>query len=120
PTSASESQPPGNIKKDRIQQTQRRTKNNKLEAYPRNVRTSVHNKKSVVNTKDIAFVTNSKLNVNSDLKCATCNGCLFSDNHDSGVLEFIISVNARVTSKYAKKPINRKIWKPTGNVFTTI
>nr|GEX83609.1 hypothetical protein [Tanacetum cinerariifolium] len=67
PTSASGSKPPRNIKKDRIQQRQSRAKKNKLEAYPRNVRTSLHNKKSVVNTKDIASVQNSKLNVNSDL-----------------------------------------------------
>nr|GEW94192.1 hypothetical protein [Tanacetum cinerariifolium] len=113
PTSASGSQPQGNTKKDMIQQTQSRAKKNKIEAYPRNVRTSLRNKKSVVNTKDIASVPNSKLNMNSDLKCATCNGCLFSDNHDSCVLEFINSVNARVKSKSTKKPLNRKIWKIT-------
>nr|GFA42384.1 integrase, catalytic region, zinc finger, CCHC-type, peptidase aspartic, catalytic [Tanacetum cinerariifolium] len=81
PTSASRSKPSGNTKKDRIQQTQSRAKKNKIEAYPRNVRTSLHNKKSVVNTKAISSVPNSKLNVNFDRKCATCNGCLFSDNH---------------------------------------
>nr|GEV89315.1 hypothetical protein [Tanacetum cinerariifolium] len=109
PTSACESQPSGNTKRDRIQQTQSRTKKTKLEAYPRNVRTSLHNKKSVVNTKDIASVPNSKLNVNSDLQCVTCNGFLFYDNHDYCVLEFINSVNAYVKSKFAKKPLNRKI-----------
>nr|GFA41307.1 hypothetical protein [Tanacetum cinerariifolium] len=109
PTSASGSQPSGNTKKYRIQKIRSRAKKNKLEAYPRNVRTSLHNKKSVVNTKDIASVSNSKLNVNSDLKCATCNGCLFFDNNDSCVLEFINSVNAPVKSKSAKKPLNRKI-----------
>nr|GEY38047.1 auxilin-like protein [Tanacetum cinerariifolium] len=113
-TSASGSQPQGNTKKDRIQQTQSRAKKNKLEEHPRNVRPCLHNKKSVVNTEAISSVTNSKLNVNSDLKCATCNGCLFSDNHDSCVLEFINSMNARVKSKSSKKPVNKKIWKPTG------
>nr|GEZ14467.1 Gag-Pol polyprotein [Tanacetum cinerariifolium] len=54
--------------KDRIKQTQSSAKKNKLEAYPRNVRTSLQNKKSVVNTKHIASVPNSKLNVNSDLQ----------------------------------------------------
>nr|GEX67627.1 hypothetical protein [Tanacetum cinerariifolium] len=93
---ASGSQPQGNIKKDRIQQTQSRAKKNKLEDHPRTVRPSLHNKKSVVNTKAISSIPNSKLNVNSDLKCATCNGCLFFDNHDSCVIEFINSVNARV------------------------
>nr|GEX72266.1 hypothetical protein [Tanacetum cinerariifolium] len=80
-------------------------KKNKLEDHPRIVRPSLHNKKSVVSTKAISSVPNSKFNVNSDLKCAACNGCLFSDNHDSCVLEFINSVNARVKSKSAKKPV---------------
>nr|GEU29568.1 reverse transcriptase domain-containing protein [Tanacetum cinerariifolium] len=120
PTSASGSQPSGNTKKDKIQQTPSSAKKNKLEAYPRNVRSSLKNKKSVVNTKDIAFVQNSKLNVNFDLQCVTCNGCLFSDNHDSCVLEFINTVNARVKSKSVKKPLKRKVWKSTGNVFTNI
>nr|GEW96362.1 integrase, catalytic region, zinc finger, CCHC-type, peptidase aspartic, catalytic [Tanacetum cinerariifolium] len=71
-------------------------------------------------TKAISSVPNSKLNVNSDLKCATCNGCLFSDNHGSCVLAYINSVNARVKSKSVKKPVNRKIWQPTGKMFTII
>nr|GEV04327.1 retrovirus-related Pol polyprotein from transposon TNT 1-94 [Tanacetum cinerariifolium] len=94
-TSASGSQPQGNTKKDMIQQAQSRAKKNKLEDHPMNVRPSLHSKKSVVNTKAISSVPNSKLNVNSDLKYATCNGFLFSDNHDSYVLEFINSVNSR-------------------------
>nr|GEY32591.1 hypothetical protein [Tanacetum cinerariifolium] len=68
-----------NTKKDRIQQTQSKAKKNKLEDHPGTVRPSLHNKKSVVNSKAISSVPNSKLNVNSDLKCATCNICLFSD-----------------------------------------
>nr|GFA92725.1 reverse transcriptase zinc-binding domain-containing protein [Tanacetum cinerariifolium] len=67
PTSASGSQSSGNTKKYKIQQTPSSAKKNKLEAYPRNVRTSLQNKKSVVNTKDITYVQESKLNVNSDL-----------------------------------------------------
>nr|GEU62982.1 retrovirus-related Pol polyprotein from transposon TNT 1-94 [Tanacetum cinerariifolium] len=120
PTSASGSQPSGNTKKHRILQTPSSAKKNKLEAYLRNVRTSLQNKKSVVNTKSIASVQESKLNVNSDLQCVTCNGCLFSDKHDSCVLEFINSVNARVKSKPTKKPLKRNFWKPTGKVFTNI
>nr|GEZ97825.1 hypothetical protein [Tanacetum cinerariifolium] len=120
PTSASGSQPSGNTKKDRIMQTPSSAKKNKLEADLRNVRTSLQNKKDVVNTKNIASVQESKLNVNFDLQCVTCNGSLFSDNHDSCVLEFINSVNARVKSKSTKKPLKRKIWTPTGQVFTNI
>nr|GFB30829.1 hypothetical protein [Tanacetum cinerariifolium] len=109
PTNASGSQPSGNTKKDKIRKTLSSAKKNKLEAYPRNVRSSLQNEKSVVNTKDITSMQNSKLNVNSDLQCVTCNGCLFSDNHDSCVLEFINTVNARVKSKSVKKPLKRKV-----------
>nr|GEW18482.1 retrovirus-related Pol polyprotein from transposon TNT 1-94 [Tanacetum cinerariifolium] len=119
-SSASGSQPQGNTRKDRIQRPQSKAKKNKLEDHPRTVRPSLNKQKSVVDTKAISFVTNSKLNVNSDLKCATCNGCLFFDNHDLCVLEFINSVNACVKYKSAKKPVNRKIWQPTGKMFTTI
>nr|GEX29839.1 hypothetical protein [Tanacetum cinerariifolium] len=119
PTSASGSQPSGNIKKDKIQQTPSSAKKNKLESYPRNVRTSLQNKNIVVNTKEIASVQNSKLNVNSNLQCVTCNGCLFSDNHDSCVLEFINTMNARVKSKSVKKPLKRKVWKPTRKASKT-
>nr|GEX44125.1 hypothetical protein [Tanacetum cinerariifolium] len=78
------------------------------------------NKKNVINTKDIASVQNSKLNVNFDLQCVTCNGCLFSDNHDSCVLEFINTMNARVKSKFVKKPLKRKVWKPTAKVVQIV
>nr|GEW57996.1 retrovirus-related Pol polyprotein from transposon TNT 1-94 [Tanacetum cinerariifolium] len=109
PTSASESQPSGNTKKDKIQQTPSSAKKNKLEAYPMNVRNSLQNKKSVFNTKYIASMQESKLNVNSDLQCVTCNGCLFFDNHDSCVLKFINTVNAHVKSKSIKKQLKRKV-----------
>nr|GEX29085.1 hypothetical protein [Tanacetum cinerariifolium] len=65
-------------------------------------------------------VLHSKLNANSDLKCVTCNGCLFFDNHDSFVLDFINNVNARVKSKSVKKTVKINVWKSTGNVFTNI
>nr|GEV86838.1 hypothetical protein [Tanacetum cinerariifolium] len=119
-SSARGSRPQGNTKKDRIQRTQSKAKKNKLEDHPRTVRPSFNNKKSVVDTKAISSVPNSKLNVNSDLKCATCNGCLFFDNHDSCVLAYINYVNAHVKSKSVKKPVNRKIWQPIGKMFTTI
>ncbi|GJV91741.1 hypothetical protein Tco_1539554, partial [Tanacetum coccineum] len=62
----------------------------------------------------------SKLNANSELKCVKCNGCMLSDNHDLCVLDFINNVNARVKSKSIKKFSKRKVWKPTGKVFTNI
>ncbi|GJS67122.1 retrovirus-related pol polyprotein from transposon TNT 1-94 [Tanacetum coccineum] len=91
-TSASRSQPLGNTKKDKIRQTPSRT----------------------------THVQNSKLNANSKLKCVKCNGCMLFDNHDLCVLDFINNVNARNKSKYVKKSSKRKVWKPTGKVFTNI
>nr|GEU49442.1 retrovirus-related Pol polyprotein from transposon TNT 1-94 [Tanacetum cinerariifolium] len=98
-SSASRSQSQGNTKNDRIQRAPSKAKKNKLEDHHSIVRPSLNKKKSVVDTKAISSVTNSKLNVNADLKCATCNGCLFSDNHDSCVLAYINSVNASFKSK---------------------
>nr|GEW49102.1 hypothetical protein [Tanacetum cinerariifolium] len=118
--SVSGSQPQGNTKNDRIQQAPSKAKKNKLEDHHRTVRPSLNKNKSVVDTKAISSVTNSKLNVNADLKCATCNGCLFSDNHDSCVLAYINSVNASLKSKSVKKPVNKKIWQPTRKMFTTV
>ncbi|GJQ97320.1 retrovirus-related pol polyprotein from transposon TNT 1-94 [Tanacetum coccineum] len=74
-TSASEPQPSGNTKKDKIQQTPSSTYKNK----------------------------HSKLNANSELKCVKCNGCMLPDNHDLCVLDFINDVNARAKYKYVKK-----------------
>nr|GEV71815.1 hypothetical protein [Tanacetum cinerariifolium] len=93
-SSASGSQPQGNTKNDRIQRAPSKSKKNKLEDHHRTVRPSLNKKKSVVDTKAISSVTNSKLNVNADHKCATCNGYLFSDNQDSCVLAYINSMNA--------------------------
>ncbi|GKA28818.1 putative ribonuclease H-like domain-containing protein [Tanacetum coccineum] len=62
----------------------------------------------------------SKLNANSELLYVKCNGCMLSDNHDLCVLDFINNVNARAKSKSVKKSSKRKVWKPTGKVFTNI
>ncbi|GJV41006.1 integrase, catalytic region, zinc finger, CCHC-type containing protein, partial [Tanacetum coccineum] len=119
-TRASRSQPSGNTKKDKIQQTPSSTQKNKVEAHPRKVKSSLKNKDCVVVPKGTANVQHSKLNVNSELKCVKCNGCMLSDNHDLCVIDFINNVNARVKSKSVKKSSKRKVWKPTGKVFTNI
>nr|GFA47440.1 hypothetical protein [Tanacetum cinerariifolium] len=67
-----------------------------------------------------SYVANSVSNVNSDLKCASCNGCLFSNNHDACAVDYIKSMNARRKSKSVKTPVKRKVWKPTCNVFKTV
>ncbi|GJW10551.1 retrovirus-related pol polyprotein from transposon TNT 1-94 [Tanacetum coccineum] len=119
-TSASGSQPSGNTKKDKIRQTPSSTQKNKVEAYPRKVKSSLKNKNCVVEPKGTAHVQHSKLNANPELKCVKCNGCMLSDNHDLCVLDFINNVNARAKSKSVKKSSKRKVWKPTGKMFTQI
>ncbi|GKD28424.1 retrovirus-related pol polyprotein from transposon TNT 1-94 [Tanacetum coccineum] len=119
-TSASGSQPSGNTKKDKIRQTPSSTQKNKVEAHPRKVKSSLKNKDCVVESKGTAHVQHSKLNANSELKCVKCNGCMLSANHDLCVLDFINNVNARNKSKSVKKSSKRKVWKPTGKVFTNI
>nr|GEV19189.1 uncharacterized mitochondrial protein AtMg00810-like [Tanacetum cinerariifolium] len=117
--SASGSKSQDNTKNDRIQRTPRKAKKNKLEDHLRTVRPSL-TKKSVVDTKATSSVINSMSNVNSDLKCASCNGCLFFGNHDACVVAYIKSVNASIKSKSVTKPVKRKIWQPTGKMFTTV
>ncbi|GJX41620.1 hypothetical protein Tco_0256610 [Tanacetum coccineum] len=119
-TSASGSQPSGNTKKDKIQQTPSSTQKNKVEAHPRIVKSSLKNKNCFVEPKGNANVQHSKLNANSELLCVKCNGCMLFDNHDLCVLDFINNVNAHAKSKSVKKSSKRKVWKPTGKVFTNI
>ncbi|GKB91973.1 integrase, catalytic region, zinc finger, CCHC-type containing protein [Tanacetum coccineum] len=85
---------------------------NKVEAHPRKVEFSLKNKDCVVKPKGTAHMQHSK--------CVKCNGCMLSDNHDLCVLDFINNVNARNKSKYVKQSSKRKVWKPTGKVFTNI
>ncbi|GJR05591.1 retrovirus-related pol polyprotein from transposon TNT 1-94 [Tanacetum coccineum] len=119
-TSSSGSQPSGNTKKDKILQTQSSTQKNNVEAYPRKVKSSLKNKDCVVKPKGTAHMQHSKLNANSELKCVKCNGCMLYDNHDLCVLDYINNVNARNKSKSFKQSLKRKVWKPTGKVFTNI
>nr|GFB71125.1 integrase, catalytic region, zinc finger, CCHC-type, peptidase aspartic, catalytic [Tanacetum cinerariifolium] len=118
-SSANGSMSQDNTKKNRIRRTQRKAKKNKLEDHLRTVKSSL-NKKSVVDSKATSSIKNYVSNVNSDLKCASCNGCLFSDNHDACVVAYINSVNASIKSKYVKTPVKRKVWQPTGNIFKTV
>ncbi|GJY35842.1 integrase, catalytic region, zinc finger, CCHC-type containing protein, partial [Tanacetum coccineum] len=109
-----------NTKKDKIRKTPSSTQKNKVEAHHRKVKSSLKNKDCVVQPKGTAHVQHSKLNANSELKCVKCNGCMLSDNHDLCVLDFINNVNACKKSKSVEKSSKRKVWKPTGKVFTKI
>nr|GEY81046.1 hypothetical protein [Tanacetum cinerariifolium] len=97
----------------------RKAKKNKIDDHLRTVKSSL-NIKSVVDLKATSSVINSVSNVNSDLKCASCNGCLFSDNQDACVVAYIKPVNASIKSKSVKPLAKRKVWQPIGNVFKTV
>nr|GEU43515.1 retrovirus-related Pol polyprotein from transposon TNT 1-94 [Tanacetum cinerariifolium] len=119
-TSASGSQPSSNTKKDKIQQPPSSTQKNKVEADPKTVKSSLKNKKCDVEPKVTANVQHCNLNANYKLICVKCNGCMISNNHVLCVHKVINDVNARAKSKSVKKNSKRKVWKPTGNVFTNI
>ncbi|GJZ96044.1 putative ribonuclease H-like domain-containing protein [Tanacetum coccineum] len=72
------------------------------------VKSSLNNNNCVVELNESTNMQHSKLNANSEPICVTCNGCMLSDK----------CVNARVKSKSIKKNSKRKVWKPTGKVFT--
>nr|GFA28627.1 hypothetical protein [Tanacetum cinerariifolium] len=118
-SSASGSMSQDNTKNNRIRQTQKKTKKKKVEDHLRTVKSSM-NKASVVDSKATSSVLKYVPNVNSNLKCASSNRCLFFDNNDKCVGAYKISVNAIKKSKSIKTPVIRKIWKTTGKVFKTV
>ncbi|GKE90825.1 hypothetical protein Tco_1571920, partial [Tanacetum coccineum] len=72
-TSASGSQPSGNTKNDRILQTPSSNSKNKVEAHPRNVKSSLNKKIGTVNVHGSAVVQNLKKQDNSDSICVNSN-----------------------------------------------
>ncbi|GJU35558.1 retrovirus-related pol polyprotein from transposon TNT 1-94 [Tanacetum coccineum] len=115
-TSASGSQPSGNTKNDRILQTPSSNSKNKVEAHPRNVKSSLNKKNGTVNVNGSAVVQNLKKQDNSDYVCIHRDDCMSSDN--------LCVSNSMNDVKFRAKPKKNKskkdIWKPTGKVFTQI
>nr|GFA38575.1 integrase, catalytic region, zinc finger, CCHC-type, peptidase aspartic, catalytic [Tanacetum cinerariifolium] len=118
-SSASGSLSQDNTKNNRIRRTQKKAKKNKIKDHLRTNKSSL-NKESVVDSKATSSVINSVTNLNSDMKCASYNGCLLSDNHDACVVAYKNSVNASKKSKSVKTPVKRKVWKTTGKVFKSV
>ncbi|GKA39903.1 retrovirus-related pol polyprotein from transposon TNT 1-94 [Tanacetum coccineum] len=116
-TSASGSQSKSNTKKNKITPAASSNKKNKtVEVHPRKVMSSSNKKNHVymcnANSKHVVK------DVNSKFVCSTCNGCLFSVNHDKCVVAYINDVNERAKSKSGKS--KKMEWKPTGKVFTSV
>ncbi|GJS38063.1 integrase, catalytic region, zinc finger, CCHC-type containing protein [Tanacetum coccineum] len=88
--------------------------------------TSASGSKPPGNTKKSRILrktsSNKKNKVEDHLRsliCATCNECMFDAIHDLGVLEYVNDVNVHVKSKCVKSK-KKKLWKPTGKVFTDV
>ncbi|GKD61952.1 hypothetical protein Tco_1299461 [Tanacetum coccineum] len=124
-TKACGSKPRSNTKKDRISQTSSsNNKKNKVEAQPRIAKSSLNNTNRVSKTVCNENVKHFALNANSKLICATCHECMFDAIHDLCVSDYLNDVNARYKSKSVKsksaKSKKKKIWKPTGKVYTNV
>ncbi|GJV96670.1 hypothetical protein Tco_1548247 [Tanacetum coccineum] len=69
-------------------------------------------------------IKHSVLNANSELICATCHECMFNAIHDLCVSDYLNDLHACVKSKSVKsryaKSKKKKMWKPTGKVYTNV
>ncbi|GJW55944.1 retrovirus-related pol polyprotein from transposon TNT 1-94 [Tanacetum coccineum] len=110
-TSASGSQPSGNTRNDRILQPSSYSKN-KVEAHPRNVKSSLNKRNGTVKVNGPAVVQNLKKQDNSDYVCINHDDCMSSDN--------LCVSNSMNDVKFHAKPKKNKskkdIWKTTGKV----
>ncbi|GJR41246.1 retrovirus-related pol polyprotein from transposon TNT 1-94 [Tanacetum coccineum] len=109
-------QPLGNTKNDRILQTPSSNSKNKVEAHPRNVKSSLNKKNGAVNVKGSAVVQNLKKQDNSDSICVNSNDCMSSDNLCVSNAVNVVTSRAKPKKNKSKKDS----WKPTGKVFTQI
>ncbi|GJW03489.1 hypothetical protein Tco_1562345 [Tanacetum coccineum] len=122
-TSASGSQPSGNTRNDRIQQTPSSNSKNKVEAHPRNVKSSLNKRNSIVQVNGSASVQNFKKHDNSDYVCINGDDydCMSSDNLCVSNSMNDVKFRAKPKkSKSKKRKSKKEIWKPTGKVFTKI
>ncbi|GJY91835.1 hypothetical protein Tco_0507617 [Tanacetum coccineum] len=104
----------GNTKNDRILQTPSSNLKNKVEAHPRNVKSSLNKRNGTV--KGYAVVQNLKKQDNSDYVCINRDDCMSSVN-----LCVSNSMNdVKFHAKSKKHKSKKDIWKPTGKVFTQI
>ncbi|GJW34003.1 hypothetical protein Tco_0054035 [Tanacetum coccineum] len=120
-TSASGSQPSGNTRNDRILQTPSSNSKNKVEAQPRNVKSSLNKRNGTIKVNGSAVVQNPKKQDNSDYVCINSDDCMSSDNLCASNSMNDVKFRAKPKKSKSKKNKSKKdIWKPTGKVFTQI
>ncbi|GJX33720.1 hypothetical protein Tco_0245277 [Tanacetum coccineum] len=99
-------------------------KKNKVEDHPRIAKSRLNHMNRVSKPDCNENFKHSMLNANSKLICVTCNKCMFDDIHDLCVRDHLNNVNARDKSKSVKsrfaKSKKKKMWKPTGKVYTDV
>ncbi|GJY40006.1 hypothetical protein Tco_0426370 [Tanacetum coccineum] len=117
-TCASGSQPSGNTRNDRIQQTPSSNSKNKVEAHPRNVKSSLNKRNGHVKFNGSASLVVSVQNSGNMIILDyvlfyLVDDCMSSDN--LCVSNSMNDVKFRAKSK--KRKSKKEIWKPTGKVF---
>ncbi|GJR08851.1 hypothetical protein Tco_0791503 [Tanacetum coccineum] len=100
-TSASGSQPSGNTRNDKILQTPSSNSKNKVEAQPRNVKSSLNKRNGTIKVNGSAVVQNPKKQDNSDYVCINSDDCMSSDN--------LCASNSMNDVKFRAKPKKKKI-----------
>ncbi|GJT61503.1 retrovirus-related pol polyprotein from transposon TNT 1-94, partial [Tanacetum coccineum] len=118
-TSASGSKPSGNTKNNRITRPPSSNQKNKAEDHSMKVKSSLNKMNSVSEPISNALVKHFVRNAKFESICAICNKCLFDANHDMCLIDFVNEVNMCSKSK-SKRNKMRKVWKPTGKVFTDV
>nr|GEU98762.1 integrase, catalytic region, zinc finger, CCHC-type, peptidase aspartic, catalytic [Tanacetum cinerariifolium] len=112
-TGASGSMLTGNTKNNMILQSSSSNKTNKVEDQSRSIKSRKNKKNHVAKIECIVCVMQSMLNAISKSICDICNECLFDENHDKFVLDYVHDVNVLSKSKHAKCKSKKQIWKPT-------
>ncbi|GJT41342.1 retrovirus-related pol polyprotein from transposon TNT 1-94 [Tanacetum coccineum] len=110
---ASGLKPTGNTKNNRILQLSSSNKTNKVEDQSRSVKSSKNKKNHVAKFKCNAYVMQSMLNANSKFVYAICDECLFDENHDKCVLDYVHDMNVLSKSKPSKR--KRRSFTIVGN-----
>nr|GEX92300.1 retrovirus-related Pol polyprotein from transposon TNT 1-94 [Tanacetum cinerariifolium] len=87
--SASGSKPLGNTKKNRISEPPSSNQKNKVKEHPRKVKSSFNKMSSISKPISNAHVKHSIKNVKFESIYAFCNKCLFNDNHDMFVIDYV-------------------------------
>ncbi|GJT23418.1 hypothetical protein Tco_0893355 [Tanacetum coccineum] len=98
-TSASGSKPSGNTKTNRITRLPNSNQKNKVEEYPRNVKSSLNKTNSISESIINAHVKHSMRNAKFESICAICSKYLFDANHDMCLIDYVNDVKVRSKSK---------------------